>query len=101
MHPDGILSAEALRSIPVGRIEAAANAQLHPTATGAGGDVDVPAGATSTLPDDLRETAVPGYPDAFYVAVAASTAGSRPPAPGRWPTWPATTRCRSPPPSGG
>jgi hypothetical protein len=71
MHLDGILSAEALRSIPVGRIEAAANAQLHPTATGAGGDVDVPAGAPSTLRDDLRETAVPGYPDAFYVAVAA------------------------------
>ena len=71
MHLDGVLSAEALRSIPVGRIEAAANAQLHPTATEAGGEVDVPAGAPSTLPDDLRDTAVPGYPDAFYVAVAA------------------------------
>jgi hypothetical protein len=70
MHLDGVLSAEALRSIPVGRIEAAANAQLHRTATEAGGEVDVPAGAPSTLPDDLRDTAVPGYPDAFYVAVA-------------------------------
>ena len=31
LQVDGRISAEVLRAIPVGRIEAAANAELHPT----------------------------------------------------------------------
>jgi hypothetical protein len=89
MHVDGELSAEVLRSIPVGRIEAAANAQLHPSASAplgldlasafgddALGDDDVfPSGAGSfadaVLPPALRDSAGGGYRDEFYGAVAA------------------------------
>src|SRR5688500_3860547 len=69
-------SAEVLRSIPVGRIEAAANAELHATAS-----------ATSRpqarIAAALRSNAVQGYPDAFYDAVARTyrhlaTTSSRP-----------------------
>ncbi|HET6953861.1 MAG TPA: hypothetical protein VFI47_26085 [Acidimicrobiales bacterium] len=67
MRIGGPLSAELLRSIPLGRIEAAANAQLHPTAAPGG---DAPAPAPASLPADLRNNGVRGYPDAFYGAVA-------------------------------
>lgn len=64
----GPVSAGVLRSIPVGRIEAAANAQLHPSAPDRW--PRRPPGAT--IPADLRGNAVRGYPDAFYGAVAAA-----------------------------
>ena len=61
---EGAVSAEALRAVPVGRIEAAINSQMH-----------APSPATSRprtarVPDRLRSNAVSGYPDAFYEAVA-------------------------------
>lgn len=73
----GQLSAELLRSIPVGRIEAAANAQLHPSApeAGEGPAAGIGAGPGSLrLPDELRIGDAPGrgYPDMFYGAVAAT-----------------------------
>jgi hypothetical protein len=89
MHVDGELSAEVLRSIPVGRIEAAANAQLHPSASAPlgldlasafgddalGNDDVFPSGAGSfadaVLPPALRDSAGGGYRDEFYGAVAA------------------------------
>jgi hypothetical protein len=74
LHVEGRLSAEALRSIPVGRIEAAANAQLHPSAASPfGGDPwpePWPAPDAAALPADLWRDAGGGYPDAFYDAVA-------------------------------
>ncbi|HVF03236.1 MAG TPA: hypothetical protein VNA20_00210 [Frankiaceae bacterium] len=64
---DGPVSAEVLRSIPVGRIEGAANAQLHDA---------VPAArkrkVEARVPDSLRSNAVRGYPDAFYDSIAAA-----------------------------
>jgi hypothetical protein len=61
---DGV-SAERMRSVPLGRIEAAGNALMH----GAGGDrLGVPA----RIPEALRSNAVRGYPDRFYEAVAAA-----------------------------
>jgi hypothetical protein len=82
MHVDapGQLSAEVLRSIPVGRIEAAANAQLHPSAPeGAAaapwpGEMGALAPESLRLPDELRTADEPGrgYPDMFYGAVAAA-----------------------------
>lgn len=65
LHVAGEVSAEVLRAIPVGRIEASANAQLHASAPGA-----PPRRASATIPERLRTTAVRGYPDAFYTAVA-------------------------------
>ena len=58
----GRLSAEVLRSVPLGRIEAAANALFHGGAP--------PGRAAATIARDLRANAVPGYPDTFYDAVA-------------------------------
>jgi hypothetical protein len=83
MHVDAPdqLSAEVLRSIPVGRIEAAANAQLHPSAPDPGADPLAWPEGTSPLdadglrvPDELRtaDDAGRGYPDMFYGAVAAA-----------------------------
>lgn len=61
----GGVSAERLRSVPLGRIEAAGNALMH----GAGADrLGVPA----RIPDEMRSNAVRGYPDRFYEAVAAA-----------------------------
>ncbi len=76
LHLDGLLSAEALRSIPVGRIEAAANAQLHPSAASPFGGAPSwppawPPGGSATLPPDLWPDGGGAYPDAFYDAVAA------------------------------
>jgi hypothetical protein len=83
MHVDapGQLSAEVLRSIPVGRIEAAANAQLHASAPGPGavlaawpGEVAALDADSLRVPDELRIGGEPGrgYPDMFYGAVAAA-----------------------------
>jgi hypothetical protein len=67
LHVEGRVSAEVLRSVPVGRIEAAANAQLHPSAPDA-----PPRRRSATIPARLRSNAVQGYPDAFYDAVAST-----------------------------
>ncbi len=61
----GGVSAERLRSVPLGSIEAAANALMH---GGAGG----PSGVPAEIPHELRLTAVRGYPDGFYDAIAAA-----------------------------
>jgi hypothetical protein len=78
MHVDGLLSAEALRSIPVGRIEAAANAQFHPSASVLDGEeesyvIATPGdrGPLPPLPPHLWRDVSGGYPDSFYGAVAA------------------------------
>jgi hypothetical protein len=60
----GMVSAEVLRSIPVGRIEAAANAQLHPSAPD-----EVAGWPQATLTPALREDGR-GYADDFYAEVA-------------------------------
>ena len=64
---EGAVSAEALRAVPVGRIEAALNSQLHGAQT-SGPSRSV---RSARVPDRLRSTAVSGYPDAFYESVAA------------------------------
>lgn len=74
LRVEGKVSAEVLRSIPVGRLEAAANALLHGDAADGG-----PRGAArerrgkprARIADSLRANAVQGYPDTFYDAVAA------------------------------
>jgi hypothetical protein len=66
LHVEGPVSAETLRAIPVGRIEAAANAQFHASAP----DSPPPRRAAATIPARLRTVAVRGYPDAFYDRVA-------------------------------
>ena len=67
LHVEGVVSAELLRSIPIGRIEAAANAQLHASASRAR-----PRRSSATIAARLRTSAVRGYPDAFYDAVASA-----------------------------
>jgi len=62
LQVDGPVSAGSLRSIPVGRIEAAANAQLHLA--------DATKRPKAKIAASLRSNAVQGYPDAFYDAVA-------------------------------
>jgi hypothetical protein len=61
---DGV-SAERLRSVPVGRIEAAGNALMH-------GSGAARLGVPARIPEELRSNAVRGYPDRFYEAVAAA-----------------------------
>ncbi|HEX8001949.1 MAG TPA: hypothetical protein VF519_04575 [Mycobacteriales bacterium] len=63
---EGQVSAEALRSVPVGRIEAAANAQL--VTPGQSPRRGKPPDAR--IPEEFRSNAVRGYPDAFYDSVA-------------------------------
>lgn len=61
---EGPISAALLRTIPVGRIEAAVNAlALH-------GTIDDRTSAQARIPEHLRESAVRGYPDEFYEVVA-------------------------------
>jgi hypothetical protein len=78
LRVDGRVSAEVLRTIPVGRIEAAANAQLHHRAP------PPPARRPrSRIRASLRTDPVAGYPDEFYDAVATvyrqlATTSSRP-----------------------
>jgi hypothetical protein len=62
---DGHVSASALRSIPVGRIEAAANAELHSTTPST-------RRPKARIAASFRSNAVQGYPDAFYDAVAST-----------------------------
>lgn len=66
LHVEGPLSAEALRSIPVGRIEALANALLHPHAGHRGWRAD------ARLPEPLLTTSARRRPDEFYEAVAST-----------------------------
>src|SRR6478735_6281918 len=61
---EGPVSASLLRTIPVGRIEAAVNALARHGAEGAGSR------AEARVPPKLREHSVPGYPDEFYEAIA-------------------------------
>ena len=65
LRVDGEVSAGILRSIPVGRIEAAANAQFHTLAPAQPGRRP-----RARIAPSLRSNAVRGYPDAFYDAVA-------------------------------
>lgn len=67
LRVEGVVSAEVLRSIPVGRIEAAANAQLHSSAR-----TGPPRRPSAKISSRLRTNAVRGYPDAFYDAVASA-----------------------------
>ncbi len=60
---EGEVTAALLRSIPVGRIEAAVNALEHPTGGTGRWQAEV------RIPDHLR-AAAPGYPDEFYESVA-------------------------------
>lgn len=64
---DGPVSAELLRSIPIGRVEAVANRQLH-----AAGPPRRRRRPDARIPDSLRASAVRGYPDPFYDAVASA-----------------------------
>ena len=59
---DGSVSASQLRSIPVGRIEAAANAQFH-------GSAGKGATAPARIPARLRASTAQGYQDNFYEVV--------------------------------
>jgi len=59
---EGPVSAELLRSVPLGRIEAAANALLHD---------DTPLGLPEAkIDNELRASPARGYSDSFYDAVA-------------------------------
>lgn len=66
LHVEGPVTAELLRSIPIGRIEALANALLHPQAADLGWRRD------ARLPRRLRHASGHRRPDEFYVAVAAA-----------------------------
>lgn len=77
LHLEGVVSAEVLRTIPIGRIEALANALLHPHAAEQGWR-DV-----ARLPDDLLLADGRNRPDEFYATVASTyrhlvTASPRP-----------------------
>ncbi len=61
---EGPVSAALLRTIPVGRIEAAVNALASH------GHVNGRGRAEARVPEQLREHAVPGYPDEFYEVIA-------------------------------
>lgn len=63
---DGPVSAETLRSVPIGRIEATANAQLHPERP----PQPRRRKTDARIPDSFRSNAVRGYPDAFYDSIA-------------------------------
>jgi len=66
LHVEGILSAEVLRAIPVGRIEALANARLHPQAAAREWHGD------ARLPDHLLQDEPRRRSDEFYATVAAA-----------------------------
>jgi hypothetical protein len=69
---DGAVSASLLRSVPVGRIEAAANAQLHATAGSAKAASRPP---SARIAARLRNNTGGGYADDFYAAVAKAYQG--------------------------
>ena len=66
LHVEGVLSAEVLRAIPVGRIEGLANALLHPHAVGRGWRDE------ARLPDHLLLGDARRRTDEFYGAVAST-----------------------------
>ena len=66
LHVEGVLSAELLRLIPIGRIEALANALLHPLS------LDVGWRQVARLPDELLFADERHRPDAFYATVAST-----------------------------
>ena len=66
LHVEGVLSAEVLRGIPVGRIEALANALLHPHAADQGWR------AEARLPERLVDETTWRRSDDFYAAVAST-----------------------------
>jgi hypothetical protein len=66
LHVEGIVSAEVLRAIPIGRIEALANALLHPHSAD-GGWRDI-----ARLPDELLLADPRSRPDEFYATVAST-----------------------------
>src|SRR3954454_2561181 len=66
VESEGPLSAELLRSIPIGRIEALANALLHPHSADGGWR------KVARLPEELLHAAPRNRPDEFYAAVAST-----------------------------
>lgn len=64
LHVEGPVTAGLLRLIPIGRIEAAANASFHHAVAPAASRVD------PRIPDDLRRADGRGRPDSFYESVA-------------------------------
>jgi hypothetical protein len=66
LHVEGIVSAEVLRAIPVGRIEALANGLLHPQAAKRGWRSD------ARLPEDLLRDDARRRSDDFYATVAST-----------------------------
>ena len=66
LHVEGIVSAEVLRLIPIGRIEALANNLFHPHGTTTGWR-DI-----ARLPEDLLVAPGRSRPDAFYATVAST-----------------------------
>lgn len=67
----GTLSADRLRSVPVGRLEAAANSFFHHVGEfGSSAAARKRKPAQARIADSLRANAVQGYPDTFYDAVA-------------------------------
>jgi hypothetical protein len=66
LHVEGVLSAEVLRAIPVGRIEALANALLHPHAADRGWRSE------ARLPAGLLDEGTWRRSDDFYAAVAST-----------------------------
>lgn len=65
----GALSADRIRAVPLGRLEAAANSFFHEVGE-FGGPKRRRKPAQARIAESLRENAVQGYPDSFYDAVA-------------------------------
>ena len=66
LHIEGRVSADLLRTIPIGRIEALANALLHPHAAAQSWR------SSARLPDELLHAPRGSRPDGFYEAVAST-----------------------------
>jgi hypothetical protein len=66
LHVEGVLSAEVLRAIPIGRIEALANSLLHPHSADGGWR------RVARLPDELLLADPRRRPDEFYATVASA-----------------------------
>lgn len=112
LRVEGAVNGEVLRAIPLGRIEACANAQLGgwatpPTSGGAtetrirtsGGAAPDGTGGWETpppgTPDEVGAVRR-GRPDSFYTSIARQPARWRHRPADRPPTWPSVTRCRPP-----
>lgn len=68
LHVEGPVTAGLLRLIPIGRIEAAANASFHHQHQNT---VSTASQVDPRIPDDLRRVDGRGRPDSFYESVAA------------------------------